>query len=68
MRVTADRTVCMGAGNCSYAAPGVFDQDDDEGLVIVLAADVPADAEQSVQYAQRSCPSGAIAITRDQAS
>ncbi|MFI5783574.1 ferredoxin [Nocardia sp. NPDC051570] len=60
MRVTADRTVCIGAGLCALTAPGVFDQDDD-GLVKVLdpdAADEPA-AHEAIDI----CPSGAIAFT-----
>ncbi len=59
MRVQADRDVCVGAGNCVLTAPDIFDQDDD-GLVTVLAADPPADRDADVERAVRMCPSGAI--------
>ncbi|CAM4108235.1 (4Fe-4S)-binding protein [Nocardia ninae] len=60
MRITADRTVCVGAGLCALTAPAVFDQGDDDGLVEVLdpAADDPA-----VREAVDLCPSGALALT-----
>ncbi|WP_345556986.1 ferredoxin [Streptomonospora halophila] len=36
MHVTGDRRVCVGAGQCVLAAPDVFGQDEDHGLVLVL--------------------------------
>lgn len=36
-RVGAERDRCVGAGQCVLAAPGVFDQDEEDGLVRVLA-------------------------------
>ena len=33
--IRIDRESCMGSGNCSFWAPGVFDLDDD-GIAIVL--------------------------------
>ena len=35
--ITIDRELCMGSGNCSFWAPGVFDLDDD-GIAVVLDA------------------------------
>ena len=29
LEIDIDRDACMGSGNCVYAAPGVFDLDDD---------------------------------------
>ncbi|MFC0038942.1 ferredoxin [Actinomadura rayongensis] len=60
MRVTADRTVCVGAGLCALSAPEVFDQDDD-GLVTVLLP-APAD-EDAARTAANLCPSGAVRVT-----
>lgn len=61
MRVTADREVCVGAGLCALTAPGVFDQDDD-GLVAVLAND-PDDAHHAAaREAGMLCPSGAVRV------
>jgi ferredoxin len=62
MKVTADREVCIGSGNCVFSAPAVFDQDDDEGLVVLLTAEVDphgADAD-AVRDAVAHCPSGAL--------
>ncbi|MEU2873198.1 (4Fe-4S)-binding protein [Streptomyces olivoreticuli] len=61
MRVTADRGVCVGAGLCALTAPGVFDQDDD-GVVTVLASDPGADDGPAVREAADLCPSGAVRI------
>ena len=36
MRVTADQDVCCGAGLCALNVPEVFDQDEEEGIVVVL--------------------------------
>jgi ferredoxin len=62
MRVTADREVCIGSGNCVFSAPAVFDQDDDEGLVVVLTAQVDDQDADAVQNAVVNCPSGALRI------
>jgi ferredoxin len=59
VRVEADRDVCIGAGMCVLTAPELFDQDDD-GIVVLLTAEV---AEREVERARRavaSCPSGAL--------
>jgi ferredoxin len=63
MQVLADRSVCIGSGNCVLTAPRVFDQDDDEGLVVVLtpSAVAPADAD-AVRDAVAHCPSGALRV------
>ena len=50
---------CMGSGNCSFWAPGVFDLDDD-GIAIVL--DPTAQPEDKIVLAAQGCPTQAIAI------
>ncbi|KAA6212159.1 ferredoxin [Streptomyces albofaciens JCM 4342] len=62
MHVTADRDVCVGAGMCALTAPGVFDQDDD-GLVTVLASDIEEGSRDAVREAGMLCPSGALRVT-----
>jgi ferredoxin len=59
MKITADRDVCIGAGMCVMTAEEAFDQDD-EGIVVILEADVPAGQEAAVARAVASCPSGAL--------
>ncbi len=61
MRIIADRDICIGAGNCVFAAPEVFDQAND-GLVHVLDPSPAADLEPSVRDAVVRCPSGAISL------
>ncbi|MGQ4267075.1 ferredoxin [Nocardiopsis changdeensis] len=61
LRLAADADVCAGAGQCVRAAPELFDQDDD-GLVVLLAADVPEGSRARALDAVDLCPSGAIAL------
>ncbi|WP_375425339.1 ferredoxin [uncultured Friedmanniella sp.] len=61
MRVEATPEVCIGAGNCVLAAPDLFDQDDD-GTVQVLQAEVPPGQEDEAQEAVERCPARALAL------
>ncbi|MGH3171619.1 MAG: ferredoxin [Trebonia sp.] len=63
MRITADRNVCIGSGHCVLAAPVVFDQDDDEGLVTVVRPDPGEAGLAAARLAAQSCPSGAISVS-----
>jgi ferredoxin len=47
---------------CLLTAPAVFDQDDDEGLVVLLAADVPPEEADAARRAIELCPSGALRL------
>ena len=62
MRVAADRDVCIGSGNCVLTAPTVFDQDEDEGLVVVLDSDLEPQDADDVREAVAHCPSGALRL------
>jgi ferredoxin len=61
VKVTADRDVCISAGNCVMVAPAVFDQDDD-GIVVVLVDEVPEGEEDNAREAVRLCPSQALRV------
>ncbi len=61
MKVHADREVCIQAGNCVMVADSLFDQDDD-GIVVVLVDDIPADKAAEAAEAVRLCPSQALTI------
>jgi ferredoxin len=61
VRVSADRDMCISAGNCVMAADAVFDQDDD-GIVVVLVDEVPAAEEEHAREAVKLCPSQALRI------
>jgi ferredoxin len=60
--IRIDREVCMGSGNCSFWAPGVFDLDDD-GVAIVV--DPEGGDEEKILLAGQGCPTQAISIFRD---
>ena len=61
MKISADREVCISAGNCVMAADAVFDQDED-GIVVLLVDDVPEGEEDHAREAVRLCPSQALRI------
>ncbi|MEV5555852.1 ferredoxin [Nonomuraea wenchangensis] len=63
MEIKADTTVCIGAGMCALTAPELFDQSEDEGTVLVLRREVPAEQEDAVRRAVNLCPSGAISAS-----
>ncbi|MGW5008455.1 ferredoxin [Streptomyces parvulus] len=60
MKIVADRDRCVGAGQCARIAPELFDQGQDDGLVVVLNAEpdesMLAEADEAVDL----CPAGAL--------
>ncbi|MCH6160872.1 (4Fe-4S)-binding protein [Streptomyces sp. M600PL45_2] len=65
MRVVADTTVCVGAGQCVLSEPAVFDQDDVDGTVVVLS-ERPGEARLAgVREAVDICPSQALSLTEE---
>ncbi|WP_241480387.1 ferredoxin [Nocardiopsis halotolerans] len=61
LRLHADTGVCAGAGQCVRAAPDLFDQGDD-GLVVLLRADVSEQERERALTAADWCPSGAVSV------
>ncbi|HZG05457.1 MAG TPA: ferredoxin [Streptomyces sp.] len=59
-RLRIDRERCIGAGMCALTAPEVFDQDPDDGRVLLLHAEPPTAHRAAAQMAAGVCPSGAI--------
>ena len=59
MRVTADRELCVGSGQCELLAPEVFEVDDD-GAVRLLQEETDDDA--AVRDAVAQCPTGALSV------
>ncbi|MCH6161747.1 ferredoxin [Streptomyces marispadix] len=58
----ADRERCISAGMCALTAPEVFDQDPDDGRVLLLQTEPPTAHRAAVRMAVGVCPSGAIAF------
>ncbi|AHH95639.1 ferredoxin [Kutzneria albida] len=65
MKVVIDQDKCVGAGQCVLAAPDVFDQRDEDGIVVLLQEYPPAELHEDVRQAARICP--ALAIELDEA-
>jgi len=65
MHVWAEEAKCVGAGQCVIAAPKVFDQRDDDGIVIVLNDDPTSADESTVRTAAALCPAAAIHYAGD---
>jgi ferredoxin len=60
MKVEIDDVACVGAGQCVLLAPEVFDQRDEDGIVLLLD-DSPAPALQdAVRESAQVCPAAAI--------
>jgi ferredoxin len=65
VKITVDEDTCCGAGTCVLLAPDVFDQRDEDGIVI-LKQDEPAEALHGiVREAASVCPGAAIFVTED---
>ncbi len=62
MRVHINQEKCCGAGQCVLAAPSIFDQRDNDGVVILLNENPPESARAEVEQAVRLCPAVAIRI------
>ena len=62
MNVTIDTDRCIAAGQCVLAAPDVFDQRDEDGIVVLLNANPSADLAVDVKRAASLCPALAITI------
>jgi ferredoxin len=58
MKVSVDKDLCIGSGNCEATCPEVFEVRDDKAHVKVDT--VPENQEGKVQEAIDGCPSGAI--------
>lgn len=64
IEVMIDKGACMSARECSFFAPGVFDNDEDNNGKAYVA-DVNAAPEDRVIEAARGCPNFAISVLRD---
>ncbi|MEU6788400.1 ferredoxin [Nonomuraea angiospora] len=65
MKIIVDEAKCCGAGQCVLIAPDVFDQNEDDGIVILLEAEPAADRHAAVREAAAVCPAAAIQVDED---
>ena len=62
MKVTVDQDKCVSSGQCVLNASDVFDQRDDDGVVMLLNASPADDQADNVRNAAAACPALAIDI------
>ena len=62
MKVVIDEEKCVAAGQCVSAAADVFDQRDEDGIVVLLNQNPPPELADDVRAAAASCPALAIRI------
>jgi ferredoxin len=62
MKVRVDQDICASSGNCVMQAPAVFDQRDEDGVVVLINDDPPAEHAEATRRAAASCPALAIHI------
>ena len=63
MKVQVDAGRCQGHTLCAMKAPEVFELDDVDGHSSVVDENVPAELEQKVMAAVKSCPERAISVS-----
>ncbi|MFF3580452.1 ferredoxin [Streptomyces mirabilis] len=62
MKVVVDEEKCVAAGQCVAAAMDVFDQRDEDGIVVLLNENPSPERADDVRNAAAVCPALAIHI------
>jgi len=62
LKLTVDQDKCCGAGQCVLLAPEVFDQREEDGIVVLLDETPAADLHAAVREAASVCPAAAITV------
>lgn len=62
MKVTVDQDKCISSGMCVMNAGELFDQSDDDGVVILLVDRPEPDQADAARNAAAACPALAIHI------
>jgi ferredoxin len=62
MKVLIDQDRCVASGQCVVAASEVFDQRDEDGVVVLLIPEPPAAQTEDVRHAAAVCPALAITV------
>ncbi|TJZ56804.1 ferredoxin [Streptomyces piniterrae] len=65
MKIVIDQDRCVGAGQCVLAAADVFDQRDEDGVVVLLDALPPQESQSQVEEAAARCPALAIEVVAE---
>ncbi|MGW6504790.1 ferredoxin [Nonomuraea angiospora] len=62
MKIIIDQDRCVASGQCVMAADDVFDQRDEDGIVVLLNDDPPPGRLADVRQAALVCPALAITV------
>jgi ferredoxin len=62
MRVTVDQDKCVSSGQCVLNAGDVFDQRDNDGVVVLMVDEPGPDQADETRKAAAACPALAIHI------
>jgi ferredoxin len=62
MKVTVDQNKCIASGQCVLTVPDVFDQREEDGIVVLLNPNPPAGLAEDVKQAAALCPARAITV------
>jgi ferredoxin len=62
VRISVEADKCVASGHCVLAAPEVFDQNEDDGVVIVLNDEPSPDQHDAVREAAILCPAAVIRL------
>jgi ferredoxin len=62
VKVTVDQDKCVSSGMCVMSAAEVFDQNDDDGVVVLLVAEPGPELADETRKAAAACPALAIQI------
>lgn len=62
MKVIVDQDACASSGQCVLNAGEVFDQRDEDGVVLLLTENPPAEQGENVRRAAAACPALAIHV------
>jgi ferredoxin len=62
MKVTVDQDRCVSSGQCVLNAGDIFDQRDDDGVVVLLTDSPSPEQATDVRKAAAACPALAIDI------
>ncbi|MCB0939644.1 MAG: ferredoxin [Mycobacterium sp.] len=62
MKVTVDQDKCVSSGQCVLNAATVFDQRDEDGVVVLVNENPSAEKADNVRRAAAACPAQAIEV------
>ncbi|MER6944455.1 ferredoxin [Nonomuraea sp. NPDC000554] len=65
MNVVVHQARCIGAGQCVITAPALFDQREEDGIVVLLDPAPGPGLWDAAREATLSCPAGAITTVEE---